>query len=183
MKLTKDQTQKIVLGGMMLCGLVYAYFEFALAPLTTARESARKALLTLDPQIQDAQTQIARTKALEAKEPAARLLLDQVKAMIPDGSPIAWFPPKVTDLFKREGVDKVGVRIINELPDKELAGFNKISWATDIPRTDFLTFAGAVSVLENEEPLVELQGFEIEAGRDDVQNQRISLNITNLVRL
>jgi hypothetical protein len=183
MKLTKEQTQKIVLGGMMLCGVVYAYIEFALAPLTASREAARKGIENLDPQIHDAQTQIARTRALEAREPASRLLLDQVNAMTPGGSPIAWFPPKVAELFKKEGVEKVGVRIVNELPEKEIAGFARISWAADIPRADFLTFASAVSALENGEPLVEVQGFEIEAGRDDVQNQRISLSLVNFVRL
>lgn len=167
----------------MLCGVVYAYFEFALSPLTAAREAAKKGIAELEPQINDAQTQIARTRALEAKGPVSQLLLDQVKAMTPSGSPIAWFPPKVTELFKREGVEKVGVRIVNEHPEKELAGFARISWAADVPRADFLTFSSAVSALENGEPLVEIQGFEIEAGRDDVQNQRISLSLVNLVRL
>ena len=183
MKLTKDQTQKIALGGIMLGGVVYAYFEFALAPLTASREAAAKGIASVGPQIQEAQAQIARARSLESKEPETKRLLNQVKAMIPEGSPIAWFPPKVGDLFRREGVEKVGVRIVSETTDKDLSGFGKITWAADIPKAEFLKFATAVSMLENGEPLVEVQGFEVEAGRDDVQNQRVSLNLVNLVRL
>ena len=31
MKLTKEQTQKLALGGVTVCAVIYAYFEFALA--------------------------------------------------------------------------------------------------------------------------------------------------------
>lgn len=182
MKLTKDQIQKIVLGSMLSCGVIYAYFEFLLGPQTAGRERAIKAAAALEPQISAARGQIAKTQALEEKGPEAQRLLDQVKAMIPNGSPIAWLPTKVTDLFKREGVDKVTPRMLNESADKELTGFSRITWAVDVPRGEFLTFAKAVAALENEEPLMEVQSFEIEASRGDIQNQRIAFNLLNLVR-
>lgn len=182
MKLTKDQIQKIVLGAMLFCGVIYAYFEFLLGPQTAGRERAIKAAAALEPQIGAARGQIAKTQALEEKGPEAQRLLDQVKAMIPNGSPIAWLPTKVADLFKREGVDKVTPRMLNESPDKELTGFSKITWAVDVPRAEFLTFAKAVAALENEEPLMEVQSFEIEAARGDNLNQRIAFNLLNLVR-
>ena len=183
MKLTKDQTQKIVLGAMMLCGAVYAYFEFLLGPLSAARQTALKDTAALEPQIKATAEQLAKTKALEAKGPEAQRLLELVKAMIPDGSPIAWVPTKVTDLLKREGIDKASARMINELPEKELTGFGRTSWAVEIPRAGFLTFAAAVATLENQEPLMEIQGFEVETGREGVENQRISFSLLNLVRL
>ena len=33
MKLTKDQTQKIALGALMMIGVVYSYFDFLLGPI------------------------------------------------------------------------------------------------------------------------------------------------------
>ena len=183
MKLTKDQIQKIVLGGMMFCGVIYAYFEFLLGPQTAGRERALKAAAALEPQITAARGQIAKTKAIEEKGPEAQHLLDQVQSMIPEGSPIAWLPTKVADLFKREGVEKATPRILNEAPEKELIGFSKITWAVDVPRVGFMTFAAALSALENEEPLMEVQSIEIEATRGDIQNQRITFNLLNLVRL
>ena len=55
--------------------------------------------------------------------------------------------------------------------------------AVDVPRAGFLTFAAALSALENGEPLMEVQGFEIEAAREDILNQRITFTLLNLVRL
>jgi len=182
MKLNKDQIQKITLGALMFCGVIYAYFEFLLGPQSAGREHALKAAAELDPQIAAARGQIAKTKGLEEKAPEAQRLLDQVKAMIPEGSPIAWLPTKVGDLFKREGVEKATPRMLNETPEKDLTGYSKISWAVDIPRAEFLSFAKAVAALENEEPLMEVQSFEVEAIRGNMLNQRISFNLNNLVR-
>ena len=183
MKLTKDQIQKIALGGMMFCGVIYAYFEFLLGPQSAGRERALKAAAALEPQITAARGQIAKTKALEEKDTETQHLLNEVKSMIPNGSPIAWLPTKVADLFKREGIDKANARMLNEVSEKELTGFSRISWAVDVPRAGFLTFAAALSALENGEPLMEVQGFEIEAAREDILNQRITFTLLNLVRL
>lgn len=183
MKLTKDQIQKIALGAMMLCGVIYGYFEFLLAPLSAARNNALSETAALAPKIDAARAQLAKTKAVESKEPATQILLDSVKAMIPEGSPIAWVPTKLSDLFKREGVERVSARMVSEIPEKELPGFSKLSWAVEIPRVEFITLASALSALENAEPLMEIHVLEIEAGREDVQFQRALFTLHNLVRL
>jgi hypothetical protein len=183
MKLTKEQTQKIALGAMMFCGVIYSYFEFLLGPLSAGRELAAKETEALAPKIAAARTQIAKTKAIEQKAPASLELLDQVKAMIPQGAPIAWVPTRLTELFKREGVDKASARMAGEPAERDLAGFGKFAWTVEIPRVEFITFARALAVLENSEPLMEVQSLEIEAGRDNVQFQRVSLTLHNIVRL
>jgi len=183
MKLTKDQIQKIVLGGMMFFGVIYAYFTFLLTPLTTGREAALKEIEALGPKIDAARSQIAKTKAIEAKEPATRQLLAQVKALIPEGAPVAWFPTKLADHFKREGIDRVAVRMLSEAADKELPGFSRLAWAVEIPRVEFINLAVALAALENGEPLLEIHMLEIEAGRDDVQFQHALLTLNNLARL
>ena len=183
MKLSREQIQKLVLGIMMFCGIIYSYFEFLLGPLSADREHALKETATLAPKIAAARTQISKTKAIEEKAPASQLVLEQVRAMIPQGAPIAWVPTKLTDLFKREGIEKPSARMAGEPAEKELTGFGKCAWAVEIPRVEFITFARALSVLENSEPLMEVQTVEVEAGRDNVQFQRVSINLHNIVRL
>ena len=183
MKLSKDQIQKIALGGMLFCGVIYSYFDFLLGPLSASRAQAVKDTEALVPKIAAANTQIKKTKTIEAKAPAAQQLIEQVKAMIPEGAPIAWVPTKLTELFKREGVEKASARMAGEHSEKELTGYGKFAWAVEIPRVEFITFAQALSALENGEPLMEVQTLEVEAGRDDAQFQRVSLTLHNIVRL
>jgi len=183
MKLSKDQIQKIALGGMLFCGVIYSYFEFLLGPLSSGREQAAKDAEALAPKIAAARTQIAKTKDIEAKAPASVRVVDQVRAMIPEGAPIAWVPTKLTEILKREGIEKSSARMAGEHSEKELTGFGKFAWGVEIPRVEFITFAAALSALENGEPLMEIQTLEIEAGRDDAQFQRVSLTLHNIVRL
>jgi hypothetical protein len=182
MKLTKDQIQKIVLGGMIFCGVIYSYFAFLLGPLSAGREQALKDTQEIGPKIAAARAQIAKTKGIEEKAPASLRTIEQVQAMIPQGSPIAWVPTKIADLFKREGVEKVSARMAGELPEKELTGFGRYSWSVEVPHVEFITFGRALSALENDEPLMEIQSLEVDAGHDDVQFQRTSITLQNIVR-
>ena len=182
MKLNKDQTQKIALGAMLFVGVTYSYFEFLLGPLSAGREQAKREGAELVPKIAAARAQIAKTKEIEAKAPASQLLLEQVQAMIPQGSPIAWVPTELAELFKREGIAKSTARMSGEPAEKELTGFGKYAWAVELPSVEFTTFAKALAVLENEEPLMEIQNVEIDAGRSDVQFQHVSINLHNIVR-
>jgi hypothetical protein len=183
MKLTKEQIQKLAIGVVALCAVVYGFFAFLLGPLLNDRTQAQNETAALEPKIKAARAQLAKTKALEAKGPEATALLEAVKAMIPGGSPIAWVPTKVADILKSEGIDKSSTRLVNELPEKELTGFGRMSWAVEVPGADFLAFATALAKLENDEPLMEVHAFEIEAGREDVQKQRASLTVHNIIRL
>ena len=182
-KLSKDQIQKIVLGVMLLFGVVYGYFEFLLGPLAAGRAAALKETEALGPKIAAARQQILKAKNLEEAAPTSQRVLDQVNAMIPDGAPIAWVPTRLTELFKHEGVDKVSARMISELSDKEIPGYSKIAWSMEFPQVEVLTIANAIAALENREPLMEIQSLEIEAGRENVQFQRVSLTLHNIVRL
>lgn len=168
---------------MLFCGVIYAYFEFLLGPLSTGRENAVKEAAALAPKIDAAKAQIAKTKAIEVKAPGAQQILEQVNAMIPQAAPIAWVPTRLADFFKREGVEKATARMVGELSEKELTGFGRCAWAVEIPRVEFIAFAATLSVFENVEPLMEVQTLEIEAGREEAQFQRMSLTIHNTVRL
>jgi len=182
MKLNKDQTQKIALGVLMMLGVIYSYFDFLLLPIQKGCNVAINNTSGLEPQIEAAKGQIAKTQTIETQSPAALHIVKQVDAMIPEGAPVAWFPPKLSDFFKKNGIDKVTARVNNEVQDKDYVGYRRVNWGVELPRVDFISFAAAISDLENEEPLLEIQSIDIEAGRDEAQKQRATLILNNLVR-
>ncbi|MDR3406583.1 MAG: hypothetical protein P4L99_29125 [Chthoniobacter sp.] len=182
MKLGKEEIQKIVLGGLLLLGVVYSYFDLLLGPLMQRAEQTQNGINALGPEIANAKAQMAKTKQMEVDSPKATLPMRQALAMVPDGSPVAWFPTRMADFFKKQGVDKAATRMTGEGADKELPGFRKITWGVDLPKVDYVTFAQAVAALENEEPLLEINALQIDASRDDVEMQHVFLTVNNLVK-
>jgi len=182
MKLGKEEIQKIVLGVLLFFGVIYSYFNLLLWPLEKRQEVADRSIQTLIPGIANAKAQMEKTKQMEKDAPTATLPMRQATAMIPDGSPVAWFPTRMADFFKKQGIDRVSTRISGEAADKELPHFRKLSWGVDIPKVDFVPFALAVATLENEEPLLEISAMQIDASRDDIEAQHIFLTVNNLVK-
>ncbi len=182
MQLGKDEIQKIALGGFMAIAVIWVYFAFLLGPLSQSQELARKGREELIPKIAEAKKQIKRTEDLKVAAPKAALTVKQLTASIPDGSPVAWFPPQMADFFKREGIEKASTRMNSETPDKELPGYRKISWGIDVPRVEFPALAQAVADLENEQWLAEIDGIQIETMRDDPESQRVTLTVNNIVK-
>ena len=182
MKLGKDEIQKIALGVLLLFGVLYSYLDLLLGPLSKRQEAIKQSIAALGPEINNAKAQIEKTRKLEESADAARLIARQVDAMIPEGSPVAWFPTRMGDFFKKQGIDKVQTRMNGELPDKELPGFRKLIWGVDLPRVEFVSFAQAIATLENEEPLIEVSSLQIDASREDVETQRALITVTNLVK-
>lgn len=182
MKLGKDETQKIVLAGLMVFGVIYSYFNLLLGPLAKRQELTQKSITALGPEIAKAKAQVARTAELESTAPATMAATRQVMAMIPEGSPVAWFPPRVGDFFKKHGFDKISTRLNSEFAEKDMVGFRRLSWSIDLPKVGFIPFATALAALENEEPLVEINSLQIEATRDDVELQRALITVSNYVK-
>lgn len=182
MKLGKDEIQKIVLGGILLVVLVYCYFGFLLGPLQDSHEATKKKTQEIAAKVNDAKAQIKRTKDLEAQAPQQQLVLKQLTATIPDGSPVAWFPTRVSEYFKQHGVDKVVTRLNTETPEKDLPGYRETSWGIEFPKADFVPLAEALAGFENDQPLVEISGLQIESLKDDVESQHVVLTVNNLVK-
>jgi hypothetical protein len=182
MKLGKEEIQKIVLGAMLVIGVIYSYFSFLLGPLTDSQEAARKSINSLTPEIAQAKAQIAKTKELEKSAPAAQLTARQIEAMIPEGAPVAWFPTRMADFFKKQGFDKAFTRMTSEGPEKELPGFRRLTWTVDLPKVEFMPFACAIAQLENEEPLIEISNLQMDASREEVETQHALLTVNNLIK-
>lgn len=182
MKLGKEEIQKLVLGVLLFFGLIYSYFDLLLGPLVKRQEATHASIVALGPEIAAAKAQVERTRQLEAGAVTAQLTARQVDAMIPEGSPVAWFPTRMGEFFKKQGIDKALTRMNGEVPDKELAGFRKLVWGVDLPKVEFVTFAEAVAALENEEPLYEIAALQIDASREDVESQHALITLNNLVK-
>jgi hypothetical protein len=182
MKLGKEEIQKLVLGGLLLVGVVYSYFDLLLFPLKKHQVLTQKSTVALGPEIQAAQAQIKKTQELERTVPEKTIVIRQVDAMIPEGSPVAWFPTKVGDFFRRQGIEKATTKINSENAEKELPGFRRLTWGIDFPKVVYSQFGGAIAALENEEPLLEIRTMLIDASRDDPETQRSTITVNNLVK-
>lgn len=182
MKLTKEENQKIVLGTLMLIGLVYGYFSFLLAPLDQDKKTLNKAIDSLPPKVSAARSQIELAKTAERDAPKHEAFVEQVASMMPEGAPIAWFPPRLRDFFKRAGLENAVVRLNHEEADKSLGGFRKMVWGVEIPKADFLAFGAALAELENEEPLLEVKNLQVESIREEPDSARVTLTIQNIAK-
>ena len=182
MKLGKEEIQKLILAGLMVFGVIYSYFNLLLGPLSKQHELLGKSIAALGPEIAAAKAQVARTAEIENTAPATMATTRQVTAMIPEGSPVAWFPPRVGDFFKKHGLDKTSTRLNNEFAEKEMTGFRRMSWSIDLPKVGFVPFAAALASLENEEPLLEINSLQLDASRDDVEMQHALITVSNYVK-
>lgn len=182
MKFHREEFQKLFLGGLLLLGVVYSYFDLLLFPLQKREAAARKSIEALTPEMRSAEAQIKRTEELQKAAPAKTEVIAQVNAMIPEGSPVAWFPPKVADFFKRQSIEKVTSKYHSEAPEKELPGYRRLAWGIDLQKVDFAQFGAALCALENEEPLLEVTSLQIDTIRDDIDSQRATLTVQNIVK-
>ena len=181
MKLGKDEIKKLALSTLLLVGLLYCYFSMLLGPLSQREARVRQEIKALTPQIETAKKQIALTKTLEAQEPANNEVLDQIRGLIPEGAPVAWFPPRLADFFKRQGIEKCTARLTNELPLKDVPGFRKLVWSIDLPKVGFIPLAIALSGLENEDPLLEITNLQVESNSADPEYQHAVLTANTIV--
>jgi hypothetical protein len=182
MKLNAEEIKKIVLSAMVFIILLYCYKNMMLDDQSKRETRALETIASLTPQLADAQKQINRTTALKEKAPADNEILDQIKAMIPPGEPVAWFPPRIMEFFKRQGIEKSSVRQSGVSGGRELPGFKRIAWTIDLPRTEFVQLAIAIAGLENEEPLLEITGLQIDESADNLQFQHATLNVSIIAK-
>jgi hypothetical protein len=182
MALSKEQKQKLMLGVLMGIGLVYVYLEFGLGPLKRKQDITEKEIALLQPKIAEATKKIRSRDNLKSRVPQAEVFLSQVKRMIPDGSPEAWFPTLIADYFKSRGNERVTTRWGSGVADPAVEGHRRINWNIEIPKADVIEFASVLADFENDQPLVECPSIMIEFNREDPQNQKVTMTLTNSVR-
>jgi hypothetical protein len=175
-KLSKDQIQKLALSTIGFIVLVYVYFSFFLGPLSTSRDAALAEITELQGKVASSKNELAKTANLEKQADASTKRFAALKALNPEGAPIAWFPPRMKAFFANQEIDKVTAKIETSTPfkDADLANWMRYNWIFDLPQTDFASLGKAVSALENAEPLLSITRLSIKALPEDPQFQQVT---------
>lgn len=177
-KLSKDQIQKLFLSSVGFIVLVYVYFSFFLGPLSRSRDAALAEINDLQTKVASSKNEMTKTAKLEKQAETATRRFAALKALSPEGAPIAWFPPRMKTFFANVEIDKATARLESSGAYKEadLASWMRYNWIIELPQADFSTLGKAVAALENTEPLLSVIRINIKALPEDPQFQQITLN-------
>ena len=182
-KLTKDQIQKLALSAIGFFVLVYVYFSFFLGPLNRSRDSMLANIASLQNKVASSKNEMMRASNLETQATNATTRFAALKALSPEGAPIAWFPPRMKTFFATQEIEKTSTRLESSAPYKEpdLAEWMRHTWLFELPQTDFSTLGKAVAALENTEPLLSINRISIRTLADDPQFQQVSLSASTAI--
>lgn len=183
-KFSKEQLQKMFLSGLLMVGLVYCYFSFLLGPLGKSDTKHVTDIATLDDEITKAKSEIKRSKSMQEQAKAAEETLAQVNDMIPEGAPIAWFPPRIHAFFERHNLKGVTVHAgsVDSAPDPTMHNFRSADWVVEMPQAGITPLGIALAGLENEEKLLEITRLQITTLADSPEKQHVSMNVTTLLK-
>jgi hypothetical protein len=175
--LNKDQIQKLALSTIGFIVLLYVYFSFFLGPLNNSRDTAEAQIAELQGKAAGAKSEMTKTANLEKQADASMKRFAALKALSPEGAPIAWFPPRMKAFFANQEIDKATARIETSAAYKEtdLANWMRYNWAIELPQADFSTLGKAVAALENAEPLLAITHISIKALPEAPQFQQVTL--------
>src|SRR6266513_929673 len=135
-RLTKDQIQKVALTGVGFVILLYVYFSFFLVPLSRSRDGMFAAIADKRAKLASSQDNLAKTAKLEHQAKTATARFAALKALNPEGAPIAWFPPRIKTFFANQQIDKATARLENSAAYKEsdLVNWMRYNWLLELPQ-------------------------------------------------
>jgi hypothetical protein len=178
LKLSKDQIQKLALSTIGFIVLLYVYFSFFLGPLNASRNSMLAQIDELQGKVAGSKNELTKTNNLEKQADASTKRFAALKALNPEGAPIAWFPPRMKAFFANQEIDKVTTRLETSVAfkDTDLANWMRYNWVIELPQADFASLGKAVAALENAEPLLSIMHISIKALPEDPQFQQVTFN-------
>jgi hypothetical protein len=176
-KLSKDQIQKLSLSTVGFFVLIYVYFSFFLGPLNGSRDGMLRQIEDVQNKIANSKNEMAKTSKLETQADASTKRFAALKALSPEGAPIAWFPPRVKTFFANLEIDKATARLESSVAykDTDLANWMRYNWLLELPQAEFSTLGKSVAALENSEPLLSIMRISIKALPEDPQFQQVTL--------
>lgn len=181
--MNKEQKKKIVLGGLGLAALVYVYFSFFIGPLNRTRADIARHIGETQAKTASSKADIERARKIEQN---ARTSLERsaaLRALNPDGAPIAWFPPRLRTFFASQQIDHATVRLEASAPlkEKDLESWQRYRWLIELPQTDYHVLGKAVAELENKEPLLVVNRISIHSATAEPELQQVSLAAASLI--
>jgi hypothetical protein len=182
-KLSKDQIKKLSLSAMGFVFLLYVYFTFFLGPLQKARAGTLAQIADRQTKIDSSKTEVAKAANLERQAKDAMTRFAALKALSPEGAPIAWFPPHMKTFFANQGIDRAVARLESNSNFKqtELAAWTKYNWLVDLPQADFAALGKSIAELENTEPLLSVTKLSIHVQPEQPQFQQVAIAVTTAV--
>jgi len=182
-KLNSDQIKKLALSVMGFVFLLYVYFTFFLGPLNKSHQATEAAIADRQHKIDTSKGELSEATNLERQARDATGRFSALKALSPEGAPIAWFPPRIKSLFADQKIDKAVARLENATSPKEaeLAGWTKYNWLIELPRTDYASLGQAVAALENTEPLLCITKLSIHPVPDQPQFQQVAIAASTVI--
>jgi hypothetical protein len=179
----KEQVKKLLLGGLGLIALLYVYFSFFLGPLNKSRNAVQAKIKDLQTKISTSKTEISKATKLEETAHSATVRYDALRALSPDGAPIAWFPPRMRTFLTNHQIDKGTTRLETNNPfkEKELADWSRYLWIIDLPQADYESLGNAIAQLENTNPLLSIKKLRIHAATEDPEMQKVVFTAATII--
>jgi hypothetical protein len=182
-KLNKKEIQKLALSLMGFVLLLYVYFTFFLGPLNKTHYATLKAIADCQKKIDGSKSELAKAKNLERQAKDATARFAALKALSPEGAPIAWFPPRIKAFFANEQIEKAVARLesSNDFKQGDLSGWSKYNWLIELPQTDFALVGKSIADLENTEPLLSITKLSIHTVHEQPQFQQVAIAATTVI--
>ena len=182
-KLSKDQIKKLSLSAMGFVFLLYVYFSFFLGPLQKSRSGTLTQIADRQNKIDNSKSEVAKAATLERQAKDAMARFAALKALTPEGAPIAWFPPRTKSFFANQGIDRAIARLESNTTFKqsELAAWTKYNWLIDLPQADFTALGKSIAELENTQPLLSITKLNIHLLAEQPQFQQVAIAATTVV--
>src|SRR2546428_158626 len=151
--------------------------------MKNSRNAIQGKINDIDKKTATSKAEISKSKKLKDSGHAATVRYDALRALSPDGAPIAWFPPRMKTFLAGQQIDKVTTRLENSSPfkEKELADWNRYLWIVDLPQADFESLGKAIALLENSNPLLAIRKLRIHAATDDPEMQQIVFTAATII--
>lgn len=183
-KLNKDQLKKVALSAMGFVVLLYVYFSFFLGPLNKSRNAMLFKIKDQQSKLNASKGEIGKTSSLEQQAAKATARFAALKALNPEGAPIAWFPPRIKVFFANQQIDKANARLENSIPFKEseLSEWMKYNWVIELPQAEFASLGTAIAELENSEPLLSVTKIKIQALTEQPQLQQVVFTAATIMQ-
>jgi hypothetical protein len=182
-KLSPDQIKKMALSAMGFVFLLYVYFTFFLGPLQRSRNATLADIDELQRKIEGSKGEMPKAAGLERQAKDATTRFAALKALSPDGAPIAWFPPRVKTFFASRQIDKAVARLESNTNFKqaELSGWTRYNWLIELPQADFAALGKSIADLENTEPLLSISKLSIHVMPNESQFQQVGIAATTVI--
>jgi len=151
--------------------------------LQKARAGTLAQIADRQKKIDSSKSEVAKAATLERQAKDAMARFAALKALIPEGAPIAWFPPRTKTFFANQGIDRAIARLESNTNFKqnELAAWTKYGWLIDLPQADFTSLGKSIAELENTQPLLSITKLGIHLLPQQPQVQQVMIAATTVI--